>query len=107
LSKPLKARSAREIIEKRQPVNIIYRKATAEDIPQVAKVHLESWRKSFQEIVPQEFLENSSVEKREQSFREGFFKEDYQMFVAETAEGEIVGFADFGQPSREITGFDS
>jgi 3-deoxy-manno-octulosonate cytidylyltransferase (CMP-KDO synthetase) len=99
----------REIIKRRkaQSANIIYRKATVEDIPQVAKVHVESWQKSFQGIVPQNFLDGTSVEKREKAFREGFLKEDYQMFVAETPEGEIVGFADFGRAIGEVSDFDA
>ena len=99
----------REIItrQKEQPANIIYRKATARDIPQIAEVHVESWQKSFQGVVPQEFTDGLSVEKRENAFREVFFNEDYQMFVAETAEGKIVGFADFGRASHEEFGFDA
>ena len=86
-----------KIIEARQ---ITYRKATVEDAPAVAKVHVESWRKSFAGIVPQAFLDNLWIEKRERAFREGFGAADYKMFVAETAQNEIVGFADFGK-SRE------
>ncbi|MGI8640968.1 MAG: GNAT family N-acetyltransferase [Pyrinomonadaceae bacterium] len=50
--------------------------------------------------MPQEFLDNLSVAKREQAFRQRFGEENYKMFVAETAKDGIVGFADFGK-SRE------
>ena len=98
-----------EIFEKQtaQTANIIYRKATARDIPQIAEVHVESWRKSFQGVVPRQFTDSISIEKRENAFREAFLQEDYEMFVAETAKGEIVGFADFGRASREDFGFDA
>jgi len=91
----------RQILEREK---ITYRKAAAADALAVARVHVESWRKSFAEIVPQEFLDNMTIEKREQTFRQRFDEADYQMFVAETASNEIVGFADFGK-ARE-GGFD-
>lgn len=80
--------------------NIVYRRANVKDALGVAKVHVESWHKSFAGIVPQEFLDNLTVEKREQAFRQRFGEENYKMFVAETANDGIVGFADFGK-SRE------
>ena len=84
----------KEIIEGQK---IIYREANIEDAPLVAKVHVESWRKSFAGIVPQEFLDNLTVEKREQAFRQRLGEPNYKMFVAETAKNGIVGFADFGK----------
>ncbi len=87
----------RQILEAEK---ITYRKANVEDAPAIAKVHVESWRKSFAGIVPQEFLDNLNVEKRDGAFRERFGEANYKMFVAETASDGIVGFADFGK-SRE------
>ncbi len=77
--------------------NFIYRRAVADDIPQIAKVHVESWQKSFRGIAPQEYLDNLSVEKREYAFRERFGSQEYQIVIAETVENKIVGFADFGE----------
>ena len=95
----------REIIE--QPAKINYRSATIQDVPQVAKVHVESWQKSFQGIVPQKFLDNMSIEKREKAFRESFHDESYQMLVAENLNGEIIGFADFGKSRHKNLDFES
>jgi 3-deoxy-manno-octulosonate cytidylyltransferase (CMP-KDO synthetase) len=86
---------ARKIIEGAKNFNI--RRATLEDVPQIAEVHVESWKKSFEDLVPREYLENLSPEKREKSFRENFAQRDYEIFVAETPEKKIVGFADFGK----------
>ncbi len=86
---------------------IVYRKAAAEDAPAVARVHVESWRKSFAGIVPQEFLDNLTVEKREPAFRQRFDETDYKMFVAETAQSGIVGFADFGEARESGFGFEA
>lgn len=77
---------------------IVYRRATADDAPAVARVHIESWRKSFAGIVPQKFLDEMSFAEREKAFRERLQASDgvYKMFVAETEHDGIVGFADFG-----------
>ena len=87
----------REILEREK---IVYRKANVKDAPAIAKVHVESWHKSFAGIVPQEFLDNLNVERRTKAFAQRFGEGNYQMFVAETARDGIVGFADFG-PVRE------
>jgi 3-deoxy-manno-octulosonate cytidylyltransferase (CMP-KDO synthetase) len=93
-----------KIIEARK---IVYRKAIAADALAVAKVHVESWRKSFAGIVPQEFLDNLTVERREPAFRQRFDEADYKMFVAETAQRGIVGFADFGKARESDFGFEA
>lgn len=84
-----------EILEKQK---IIYRQARTEDIPQIARVHIESWQKSFAGIIPQEHLDKMSVENRIGKFTQAFAQNSfYQMFVAETSDKKIVGFADFGK----------
>ena len=82
--------------------NIIYREAAVADIPQVAGVHVESWQKSFRGIVPQDYLDKISVENRILQFHRGFEqKYFYKMFVAESPETGVVGFADFGRSHGE------
>lgn len=85
----------------------IYRQAEIEDVPQIAAVHVESWRKSFAGIAPPVFLDKMSVEKREDAFRQSFGDKNYKIFVAETSENKIVGFADFGKPSDEKLLYDA
>ena len=94
----------REVLEREK---ITYRKAIVEDALAVAKVHVESWRKSFAGIVPQAFLDNLTVEKREQAFRQRFGDANYKMFVAETAKDGIVGFADFGAARESDFAFEA
>ncbi len=94
----------RQILEAEK---IVYRKANVKDALAVAKVHVESWRKSFAGIVPQAFLDNLTVEKREQAFRQRFGDANYKMFVAETAKDEIVGFADFGAARESDFAFEA
>jgi 3-deoxy-manno-octulosonate cytidylyltransferase (CMP-KDO synthetase) len=84
----------KQIIEKRK---ITYRLANLEDAVAIAKVHVESWHKSFAGIVPQEFLDNLTVENRTAAFRQRLGEANYKMFVAEDSKKKIVGFADFGK----------
>lgn len=93
----------RQILEKEK---IVFRRANMKDALAVAKVHVESWRKSFAGIVPQEFLDNLSIEKREKAFQEGFDEANYKMFVAETFGDGVVGFADFGKSRENDSAFE-
>ncbi len=80
-----------------QQLKITFREANIADTLAIAKVHVQSWRESFAGIVPQTFLEKMSVENRAKAFEKGFTVDFYKMFVAETQENGIVGFADFGK----------
>jgi 3-deoxy-manno-octulosonate cytidylyltransferase (CMP-KDO synthetase) len=89
---------ARTIIEAR---TITLREATEKDVPAIARVHIESWRKSFASIAPQSYLDNLSIERREKVFAERLSDISYHLFVAENQENGIVGFVDFGKPTFE------
>ncbi|MGI8655941.1 MAG: GNAT family N-acetyltransferase [Pyrinomonadaceae bacterium] len=80
-----------------QQLKITFREATVADALAVGRVQVQSWRESFVGIVPQTFLDKMSVENRAKKFEEGFAVDFYKMFVAETQENGIVGFADFGK----------
>ena len=80
-----------------QQLKITFREASIVDAFAVAEVHVQSWRESFAGIVPQSYLDKMSVENRAKAFENGFAVDFYKMFVAETQENGIVGFADFGK----------
>ena len=80
-----------------QQLKFTFREATVADALAVAKVHVQSWRESFAGIVPQTFLDKMSVENRARAFETSFAFDSYKMFVVETQENYIVGFADFGK----------
>ena len=70
------------------------RRATIKDAEGIAKVHVDSWRTTYKGIIPDEFLKNLSYEKRTELWIANISKSDNYLLVAETSEGEIIGFAD-------------
>jgi hypothetical protein len=77
------------------------RKAKISDIPELAKVHVDSWRTTYQGIISDDFLRELSYKKREEQWK-GFLKKlsDKQfIYVAEDAMAGIVGFI-IGGPER-------
>lgn len=86
---------------------IQFRQADITDIPAVARIHVESWKSSFDGIVPRKFLDKMSVKKREDALEKGFFEEFYKMFVVEDADKGIVGFADFGKSRDDKLPFEA
>ena len=75
------------------------RKAVLADARGIAKVHVDSWKTTYDNIVPVEYLNKLSYESREQLWKNSI--PNGGVYVAETSEGEIVGFASGG---KERTG---
>ena len=73
---------------------MIIRRATLEDVKGIAKVHVDTWRTAYKNIIPDSFLASLSYEKRETSWALNLNKVDNVVFVAENDAGEIIGFAD-------------
>lgn len=85
---------------------VSFREATVADCAAVARVHVRSWRESFEGIVPQSFLDGMSVGRRAEAFAKRFPEASYRMFVAEAEGRGVVGFADFGEPRGVIDGYE-
>lgn len=73
---------------------MIIRKATLNDAPGIAKVHVDSWRTTYKGIIQDDFLKSLSYEKRTELWKKNITKENNYVVVAESNEGQIVGFAD-------------
>jgi L-amino acid N-acyltransferase YncA len=78
-------------------VNI--RKAVITDAEGIAKVHVDSWKTTYKNIVPDEYLNQLTYESREQLWKNNITNSE--VFVAENNEGKIVGFSSGG---KERTG---
>ncbi|WP_010199774.1 GNAT family N-acetyltransferase [Bacillus sp. m3-13] len=81
------------------------RKATLSDTKGIAKVHVESWKTTYANIVPEEYLNNLTYESREQIWINSI--PNGGVYVAENNEGEIVGFSSGGKErSGKYDGYD-
>ncbi|MFJ7973754.1 GNAT family N-acetyltransferase [Psychrobacillus sp. NPDC096389] len=84
---------------------ITIRKADLRDTKEMAKVHVESWRTTYANIVPDEYLKNLTYESREQIWINSI--PNGGVYVAENNEGKIIGFASGGKErSGKYSGFD-
>ena len=83
-------------------MEIRIRAAKPADAGQIAKVHIDTWRSTYVGIVPAEYLAALSYRDRESRWTDALTTDrpDASVFVAETAEGEVIGYAD-GGPENE------
>lgn len=75
------------------------RPALEQDIPSLAKVHVESWRTTYRGIVADSFLANLSYQKHEERHRRYIAQSQVVYFLAELTEAGVVGFLS-GGPER-------
>jgi ribosomal protein S18 acetylase RimI-like enzyme len=83
------------------------REATRDDIPGIARVHVDSWRATYRGIVPDSFLDSQTYESRAAGWQNEFPSPESGgfLYVAEVA-GEVVGFARGGPARQRLPGFD-
>ncbi|MDQ0351942.1 ribosomal protein S18 acetylase RimI-like enzyme [Alkalibacillus filiformis] len=73
------------------------REANISDASGIGKVHVDSWRSTYKGIVPDEYLNNMTYEKREKLWINNISAQDQYIIVAEDETGQIVGFASGGK----------
>jgi ribosomal protein S18 acetylase RimI-like enzyme len=80
----------------------IIRRATVDDADAIANVHVTSWRETYRGLMPDDFLNNLSVERRVTYWRESLANpyDEYEAVVLAELDGEVVGFASFGRQSE-------
>lgn len=76
---------------KKEAVIMIIRKPQLEDAAHIAKVHVDSWRTTYKNIIPQSFLDKLSYEQRTTLWENNLANPARNVFVAEENE-EIIGF---------------
>lgn len=85
--------------------DISIRPAVAEDAASIAEVHVESWQSTYAGILPDKILLNLDSNQHEARWWRhvlGRFRRNHFVYVAETGDGDIAGFASAG-PSRHPT----
>jgi GNAT superfamily N-acetyltransferase len=77
------------------------RPATGADVGGIARVHVDSWRTTYQGILPDDYLATLTYERRESLWRKICARPvgHRLVYVAEETPGDIVGFAS-GGPER-------
>ena len=80
---------------------ITIRQATTQDAPAIAEVHIKSYRKAYEGIIHQSYLDNGlDINERAQSWKKNLEQDRKGTFVA--FDGDIlVGFAAIGQSSND------
>lgn len=68
------------------------RQARAKDAAGIAKVHVDSWRTTYKNILPAEFLANLSYGQRTALWDSNISDQTNYVVVAENADGTIIGF---------------
>ena len=69
---------------------MLIRKATYDDIKDMAKVNVDSWRITYKNIIPETYLDSMSYGLREKSFQKALGDEQIIVYAAEEDE-EVVG----------------
>lgn len=72
-------------------MDMIIRTAKQEDAAHIAKVHVDSWRTTYNNIIPQSYLDKLSYEQRTTLWQNNLANSARNVFVAEE-NGEIIGF---------------
>ncbi|MGG4266588.1 N-acetyltransferase family protein [Peribacillus simplex] len=76
---------------------MLIRKATVADAKGIAIVHVDCWRTTYENIMPSDFLDKLSYGKRKDLWIKNISSEVNHVYVAENAEGKIVGFISGGK----------
>lgn len=81
-----------------------FRQATSQDAKRIAKVHVDSWRTTYQGIIPDSYLDSLSYEQRTALWKRNIADEGNYIVVAENEDGEIVGFGTAEKARRTKNG---
>lgn len=85
------------------PVEI--RLATVEDANAIARTHVASWKATYRNIVPQDYLDSLSIEERAERWRSSLITPSGMKIYVADCSGTICGFASGGPARADIPGF--
>jgi GNAT superfamily N-acetyltransferase len=76
---------------------MLIREARVSDAAGIARVHIDTWRTTYQGTVPQDRLDRMNYEKREHSWADALREGKNYTAVAENQQAKVVGFAVAGE----------
>lgn len=76
------------------------RPATLDDAPALARIHVESWKEAYQEVLPQSLLDDLSIGAREKDWKQWLAGDVWTTTVAE-ADGVVVAFCSIDLTSED------
>lgn len=78
----------------------IFRRAKSQDILGIATVHVRSWQRAYSGLLPEDLLDNLSVERRAEMWERALSSPQIDLFVAVGKKNGVVGFVCAG-PTRD------
>ncbi|MDV5058887.1 GNAT family N-acetyltransferase [Vibrio diabolicus] len=75
------------------------RNAVREEATQIAKIHVDSWQVAYKGLMPQSYIDQFTIERRERMWTRVMTEQLAQLIVVER-QGEIVGFLSYELPNH-------
>jgi GNAT superfamily N-acetyltransferase len=82
----------------------IIRHATLDDIPALAALHCQGWKDSYEELVPQNYLDGLNADEFSEKWTKWFKDGVATTLIAEAEDGAAAGFSMFGPLKTPIPG---
>ena len=77
------------------------RPARPDDVPAIAKVHVDSWRTTYKDILPKSYLNDLSYDARETMWEESFGEASTSFLIVAEDQGKVVGFSAGGRARQD------
>ena len=87
--------------------SIQIRKASFNDIPNIACIHVDAWLDTYRGIIPDEYLDQLTYQKRAEQHQKLMSDERKCLFVAEDEKEGVVGFVIGGDERGVLDDFDA
>ena len=81
---------------------MLIRKANLEDAQGIANVHVDTWRTTYEGIIPTKFLNELAYDERKKSWENNIMRAENVVFVVENEDGQIIGFADTSRRENNL-----